>query len=86
MITVTIASALYMRYGCTIIGAALCLALYALIGVHFYAFIVIMCPLLKGRLGVELGMVWVAVGLILLYNILFNHFWAMVIKPGTTKD
>lgn len=33
-----------------------------------------------------MGMLWISVGLIILYNILFNHFWAMVIKPGSPKD
>jgi len=62
------------------------LALYALIGLHFYAFIYIICPLMKARLGTEMGMIWISVGLIILYNILFNHFWAMTIKPGSPKD
>ncbi len=41
---------------------------------------------MKARLGTELGMTWIAVGLIILYNIMFNHFWAMVIKPGGPSD
>ena len=62
------------------------LGLYGLIGTHVYAFIYVVCPLMKFRLGTELGLTWLAVGLIILYNILFNHFWAMVIKPGSPKD
>ena len=62
------------------------MALYTLIGAHFYAFIYVVCPLMKARLGTEMGMVWIAVGLIILYNILFNHFWAMAIKPGSPSD
>ena len=67
-------------------GILLCLGLYALIGFHFYAFIVVVCPLIKLRLGTEMGLTWIAVGLAILYNIVFNHFWAMVIKPGSSKD
>lgn len=75
-----------MRGGCNLVGCLMVLALYGLIGMHFYAFIYVVCPLMKARLGTEMGMVWVAVGLIILYNILFNHFWAMAIKPGSPKD
>ena len=60
--------------------------LYALIGVHCYAFVEVICPLIKKRLGTELGLTWIAVGLVLLFNIVFNHFWAMTIKPGGPKD
>lgn len=62
------------------------LGLYAIIGVHFYAFIEVICPLMKSRLGTEMGLVWIGVGLAILFNILFNHFWAMVIKPGGSRD
>jgi hypothetical protein len=30
--------------------------------------------------------VWQSIGLILVYNIVYNHFLAMVIKPGSLKD
>ena len=62
------------------------LFLYFLIGLHFYAFIEVLCPLMKARLGTELGLTWIAVGLVILFNILFNHFWAMTIKPGGPID
>lgn len=75
-----------MRAGFSLVSFTLALALYAIIGVHFYAFVVVICPLIKGRMGTELGLVWIAVGLSLCYGIVFNHFWAMVIKPGSTKD
>jgi len=41
---------------------------------------------LKKRLGVFFGLVWISIGLSLLYNIVFNHFFAMIIKPGSPKD
>jgi hypothetical protein len=37
-------------------------------------------------LGVFFGLVWISIGISLVYNIVFNHFWAMVIKPGGPKD
>ena len=60
--------------------------LYTLISLEFYAFIVVISPLLKKRCGTELGLLWCAVGLILVFNILFNHFFAMVIRPGSPSD
>ena len=65
-------AALTMRGGCTLLSLILVLGLYALIGTHFYAFIVVVCPLMKSRLGTELGLVWIVVGLALLYGIIFN--------------
>ena len=75
-----------MRSCCGLVGAFLVVLLYSLIGLHFYAFLTVIAPLLKSRLGEKLGMIWVAVGLTLLFNIMFNHFWATVIKPGGPKD
>ena len=75
-----------MQSCCSLVGLTLVVGLYAIIAVHFYAFILVICPLLKSRLGTELGMLWITVGLVLLFNIVFNHFWAMVLKPGSSKD
>ena len=75
-----------MRSACWSFGLILVIGIYILLGLHFYAFIEVICPLIKKRLGTELGLVWLAVGLILLFNIVFNQFWAMVIKPGSPAD
>lgn len=57
-----------------------------LISLNIYGFFSVIAQLLKKRLGVFFGLVWIAIGLSLVYNIVFNHFWAMVIKPGCPKD
>ena len=75
-----------VRKTCSLLGLALATGLYGLCMLHLYAFIVVICPLMKRRLGELFGVIWIAVGLIILYNILFNHFWAMIIKPGSPKD
>jgi hypothetical protein len=41
---------------------------------------------LKKRVGVIFGLIWVAIGASLFYNIVYNHFFAMVVKPGGPKD
>ena len=75
-----------VRKVCGLLGLCLALGLYSLCFLHFYAFVKVISPLLKRRLGDKFGILWIAVGLIILYNILFNHFWAMIIKPGSPKD
>ena len=60
----------------------LIITFYVLIGVHIYAYFTVVMPLLKDRLGTTLGLIWIVVGLSLMYNVVFNHFLAMIIKPG----
>ena len=62
------------------------IALYTLIGLHFVTFINVICPLLKNRFGTTLGLVWLAIGLVLVFNIVYNHILAMILKPGQPKD
>ena len=47
---------------------------------------VVIAPLLKKRFGTYFGLIWLSIGLVLCYNILYNHFLAMIIKPGNVKD
>ncbi len=65
-----------------ILGPALVIGLYVIVALHLYAFFTVVTPLLKKRIGTELGMIWIVVGLSLVYNIVFNHFFAVVLKPG----
>ena len=75
-----------MSIGMRVIGPCLILALYSILGLHVYAYFTVITPLLKVRLGTELGMIWIVVGLALVYNIAFNHSMATIIKPGGPKD
>ena len=65
-----------------LLGPALVIALYFIVVLHIYAYFTVITPLLKRRIGTELGMIWIVVGLALVYNIVFNHFFAVVLKPG----
>jgi len=56
------------------------------LSLHVYGFFTVIALVLKKRLGVFFGLVWVSIGISLIYNIVFNHFWAMVIKPGGPKE
>ena len=68
------------------LGIVLTVGLYLLISLHVYAFFEVIAPVLKKRLGTRFGLVWCAIGLILLYNVVFNHFFAMTVRPGCPKD
>ena len=69
-----------------VLGLALSMGLYVLLGVHVYAFFGVIAVVLRKRLGVYFGLVWCSIGLALLYNIVFNHFFAMTIRPGGPSD
>ena len=57
-----------------------------LLSVHIYAFFAVIARVLKRRLGVFFGLVWIAIGMSVVYNLVFNHFWSMIIKPGGPRD
>ena len=69
----------FMRF----LGWALALALYGLLYFHTHIFFTVIAAVMKKRLGVTFGLVWMGIGLCILYNIIWNHFLAMVIKPGS---
>ena len=48
--------------------------------------LLVMAGPLKRRLGTHFSILWFAVGFILYYNVMYNHFHAMVVKPGSPKD
>lgn len=54
--------------------------------VHIYAYCEVILVVLKKRLGTNFGMLWVAIGVGITYNIVYNHFFAMLIKPGSPSD
>lgn len=62
------------------------LIFYLILSVHIYAYCEVILVVLKKRLGTNFGMLWVAIGVGITYNIVYNHFFAMVIKPGSPSD
>jgi hypothetical protein len=59
---------------------------YFVLAVHVYAYTEVILFVLKKRLGVTFGLIWVSIGIALLYNIVFNHLSATFIKPGSPLD
>ena len=69
-----------------IIGPCFVVGFYYLMGYHTWIFLTVICPVLRKRLGPEFGMVWTLIGVIITYNVVWNHLLAMFLKPGSPKD
>lgn len=67
-------------------GRPLVFTFYLLLMIHVYTFFGVLVPPLKRRLGIEFALVWIGIGLALLYNITYNHLLATVVKPGCPAD
>jgi hypothetical protein len=72
--------------GVRILGPLFVLGFYALLGLHIYTYFAVIIYVLKRRLGTIFGLIWVAIGLSLAYNISYNHFFATFLKPGSPTD
>lgn len=59
---------------------------YLVLGLHAWGFFTVIAHVLKRRLGVFFGLVWVSIGIVLMYNIVFNYFWAIVVRPGGPQE
>ena len=78
----TKSSSIFMR----ILGPVLVVGLYCIIVLHIYAYFTVITPLLKSRIGTPMGLIWIVVGLALVYNICYNHLLAVLLKPGGPQD
>ncbi len=67
-------------------GPFFVLGFYALLALHVYAYFDVVLFVLKRRLGTPFGLLWVAIGLVIVYNVAYNHFFATFIKPGGPAD
>jgi hypothetical protein len=72
--------------GVRLMGPFFVVGFYILLGLHVYAYFTVILTVLKKRVGVIFGMVWIAIGLVIVYNIAYNHFFACMIKPGGPSD
>jgi hypothetical protein len=67
-------------------GPGFCIGLYYIIWLHFDAYINIITLVLHRRLGTTFALIWFSIGLVLVFNIVWNHMLAMLIKPGGPYD
>ena len=75
-----------MGLGVRMMGPVFILSFYALLSVHVYSYFEVILYVLRRRLGVGFGLLWVGIGVAIVYNIIYNHFFAMVVKPGSPSD
>lgn len=68
------------------LGPGFVTGFYMLLALHVYSYFEVILYVLKRRLGTTFGLIWVGIGVAILYNIVYNHFFAMVIKPGSPSD
>jgi hypothetical protein len=69
-----------------LLGPFFCIAMYYLMWRHTYVFLTIIAKVLRKRLGVYFGMLWTTIGVVITFNVVFNHVMAMFIKPGSPAD
>ena len=69
-----------------IVGPCFCVGFYYLMVKHTWVFLTIICPVLRKRLGIGFGLVWTLIGVVITYNVVWNHMLAMCLKPGSPKD
>ena len=72
--------------GMRMMGLAMSAGLYVLVSIHVYAYFTCLPTMLQRRLGDGYTLIWMGIGLALVYNICYNHFFAMMIKPGSIQD
>ena len=68
------------------LGPSMLVYFYVCMAWQMWCTITIMVGPLKRRLGTPFFLVWIGIGFILYYNILYNHFHATIVKPGSPKD
>lgn len=69
-----------------LVGPGFCCCFYYLMAKHTWVFLTIICPVLRKRLGVTFGLIWTVIGVVITYNVVWNHMLAMTLKPGSPKD
>jgi hypothetical protein len=67
-------------------GPFFVLGFYIIISLHLFTHFGVTLLVLNKRLGAPFGLLWVAIGACLFYNVMYNHFFAMVVKPGGPND
>jgi hypothetical protein len=62
------------------------IGLYALVMLHIYVYFSLIVGPVRLKLGMWPALGWIAIGITLLYNIIFNHILATLIKPNGPRE
>ena len=63
-------------------GPGFIIGFYYLIYLHIDTYLFHVMAVVKKRLGTPFGLVWTAVGVIIGFNVIFNHMMAVIIKAN----
>lgn len=72
--------------GMRVAGPIFVLGFYYLMLYHTWIFLTIIATVMRVRLGTELAVLWTLIGIVITYNVVWNHTLAMVLRPGSPKD
>ena len=67
-------------------GPVFVVGFYYLMGYHTWVFLTIIATVMRVRVGTELAVVWTVIGIVITYNVVWNHLLAMCLRPGSPKD
>lgn len=67
-------------------GPAFVIGFYYLMGYHTWVFLTIIASVLRKRVGTEFAVIWTLIGIVITYNVVWNHLLAMCLRPGSPKD
>lgn len=68
------------------LGPVFIIIFYDLVALNLYALFRLLGGVLITRIGLWPALCWQAIGLIIIYNIVFNHILACIIKPNGPKE
>lgn len=69
-----------------LLGPLFVITFYNFLALHLYAYFTVVLYVIKKRLGTTFGLIWIGIGIALVYNIFYNHLLASCIKPGGPSD
>lgn len=78
--------ALVSYYVMRVLGPTMVVLFYYLMGYHTWIFLTVISTVLRVRVGSNFAVVWTLIGIVITYNVLWNHLLAMLVKPGSPKD
>ena len=78
----TVLCGIFMRLA----GPAFVGGFYYLMLYHTWVFLTIIATVLRSRVGTNFAVVWTMIGIVITYNVVWNHLLAMCLKPGSPKD
>jgi hypothetical protein len=67
-------------------GRSITLVYLSIDVLHVYAYFRYIVAALGKKMGTPFTLVWQAIWIIIVYNVFFNHFMTMIIKPSGPKE